>query len=43
MEVRSTKAPRIISSGDFWSLDPLIIAAEGVEVISLGTEAKLVS
>ena len=42
MEVRSTKAPRIIGSGDFWSLDPLIIAAEGV-VISLGTEVKLVS
>ena len=43
MEVRNTKAPRIIGSGGFWSLDPLNIAAEGVEVISLGTEAKLVS
>ena len=37
MKVGNTKAPRIIGSGDFWSLETLIIAAEGVEVISLGT------
>ena len=29
----NTKAPRIIGGGDFCCMDPLIIAAEGVEVI----------
>ena len=37
VQVGNTKAPRIIGGGDFWCMDPLIIAAEGVEVISLGT------
>ena len=31
MQVGNTKVPRIKGSGDFWSLDSLIIAAEGVE------------
>ena len=33
--------PRIISSGDFWSLDPLCIAAEGEELVMLGAGSSM--
>ena len=34
--VDETTIPRIIGSGEFWCLDPLCIAAEGEELITLG-------
>jgi len=33
--VNETTFPRIIDSGEFWSLDPLCIAAEGEDPITL--------
>jgi len=37
VEIKGTKAPRIIGIGDFWCLDPMCIAVEGTEVLSLGS------
>ena len=39
--VDETKFPRIIGSGEFWSLDPLCIAAEGEELITLGAGSSM--
>ena len=39
--VDKTTFPRIIGSGEFWSLDPLCIAAEGEELIALGAGSSM--
>ena len=39
--VDETKFPRIIGSGEFWSLDPTCIAAEGEELITLGAGSSM--
>ena len=36
-----TTFPRIIGSGEFWCLDPLCIAAEGEELITLGAGSSM--
>ena len=39
--VDETAFPRIIGSGEFWCLDPLCIAAEGEELITLGAGSSM--
>ena len=39
--VDETTFPRIIGSGEFCCLDPLCIAAEGEELITLGAESSI--
>ena len=39
--VHETTFPRIIGSGDFWSLDPLCIAAEGEELVMLDAGSSM--
>ena len=39
--VDETTFPRIIGSGEFWCLDPLCKAAEGVELITLGAGSSM--
>ena len=39
--VDETTFPRIIGSGEFWCLDPLCIAAEGEELITLGAGSSM--
>jgi len=39
--VNETTFPRIIGSGEFWSLDPLCIAAEGEDPITLGAGSSM--
>ena len=39
--VDETTFPRIIGSGDFWSLDPLCIAAEEEELVMLGAGSSM--
>ena len=39
--VDETTFPRIIGSGDVWSLDPLCIAAEGEELVMLGAGSSM--
>ena len=36
-----TTSPRIIGSGEFWCLDPLCIASEGEDLITLGTGSSM--
>lgn len=35
--IKETKFPRIIGSGEFWDVDSLGIAVEGVVVLDLGS------
>lgn len=37
--IGDTTSPRIIGSGEFWCLQPLCIAVEGKEVVSLGSKS----
>ena len=39
--VDETTFPRITGSGEFWCLDPLCIAAEGEELITLGAGSSM--
>ena len=37
--IGETTSPRIIGSGEFWCLEPLCIAVEGKEVVTLGSKS----
>ena len=39
--IEESRFPRIVGSGEFWCLDLLCVAVEGVEVLTLGAGTSL--